>query len=454
MLQETTYNTQNDFEDEITIDLKKIFYAIWNRKDLLIKAFCSVFIFFVLLTFVLPKKYTVDTDLYINNAQSTNLAELNPYMIENLGNGSGGVAALMSGSNSGLINEIELIKSPLVMDKVIRENNLKYGKIFGIIPTKKTGEYISTAAFLKSNLSIENKKGTNVLSIKYKSKKPDIAYGVVNSIITNYIELHKQLHSEKSKSDKKLLEQEYKQAKENLDSKVNAMSGLPSTAVSSTGALSAMSAFSQSAQKALATLKNQVIEGQKSQIAVTEESQKVAELSSKLEWARLVDEMSDSSKVLVLKEPLLPRNFENSSPKLLINILFGIVFGTLAAIVVLIFIETTDKKLAYSMLGDKVIYNTADAFSELKLTLLTNQDKKIGLIAFENIPDKLKQQLADFNNINFIEADLSINFVRGINNFDSIITFVKTGRTDSKKYKQIKLMLQDMKKSIIKEVLL
>lgn len=259
--------------------------------------------------------------------------------------------------------------------------------------------------------------------------------------------MHKQLHSEKSKSDKKLLEQEYKQAKENLDSKVNAMSGLPSTAVSSTGALSAMSAFSQSAQKALATLKNQVIEGQKSQIAVTEESQKVAELSSKLEWARLVDEMSDSSKVLVLKEPLLPRNFENSSPKLLINILFGIVFGTLAAIVVLIFIETTDKKLAYSMLGDKVIYNTADAFSELKLTLLTNQDKKIGLIAFENIPDKLKQLLADFNNVNFIEADLSINFVRGINNFDSIITFVKTGRTDSKKYKQIKLMLQDMKRA-------
>lgn len=457
MQQEINYNTyspQNSYEnDELTIDLKKIFYAIWSRKGLLVKVFSCIVLFFVLLTFIMPKKYTVDTDLYINNAQSTNLAELNPYLIETLGSSGGGVAALMSGSNSALTNEIELIQSPLVIDKVIRENDLKYGKLFGFFPTKKTGEYLSTKVFLLKNISIKNKKGTNVLSIEYKSKNPEVAYNVVNSIVTNYIELHKQLHSEKSKADKTLLEQEYKQAKANLDNKVNQMRGLPSTAVT-TGSLSAMSAFSQSASKALATLKGQVIEGQKSQIEVTEEAQKVASLSSKLEWAKLVDEMSDSSKVLVLNEPKLPRNFENSSPKLFTNILLGIVFGVIGALAALIYIEITDKKLSYSMLGEEVIYKAQKNIDEIKILMLINHNKFISLINFENIPEQIKQEIAQYKNIKIIEPEVSSTFISAINSSDAVILFSQIGQTDSKVYKQTKEILKQFNKTIIKEILL
>lgn len=295
------YCPQDELDEELTIDLKKIFFALWSRKFLIAKIFIAVFLFFVLMSFISAKKYTVDADLYINKTNNSNMSEINPYFISEVGTG-GGMAALMSGGNGALTNELELMQSPLVIDKVIRENNLVYKKKFGIIPNKKEGEYISTAAFLKKNISFENKKGTNVITIEYKSKDPKLAYNVVNSIINNYVELHKQLNSEKSKSDKKVIEAEYNKAKQALNSKLNSSSGLPEQALATSSGISAMSAFSKSAQQAMANLTGQVRAGEKSRVAITEEAEKVAALSSKLEWAKMVDEMSDSSKVLVLKE--------------------------------------------------------------------------------------------------------------------------------------------------------
>ena len=447
------YNYVEELDDELKIDFKKIFFTLWNRKFLIFKVFTLVLLFFIVMTFVSVKKYRVSADLYINKANSSNMMEINPYAIEELG-AAGGMAALMSAGGGALLNELELIQSPLVIDKVIRENNLRYKKLFGIITTRKTGEFLSAEKFVKKGISFENKKGTNVLSIEYKNKDPELAYNVVNSVINNYIELHKQLNSDKAKSDQKILEAEYNRAKQALNQKVNTMSGLPEQSMMSTGNLAAMGAFSNSAQRALSTLKGQVVSGERSRIEVTEEAAKVANLSSKLEWAKMVDKMSDSSKVLVIKEPQKLRDFEYSSPKLLINILLGIVFGFIASLFAVIFAEITDKKLTYSMLGENIIYDLENDFSDLKLLLLANQDKNISLVCFENIPENIIPQLQSFRNINLIKADISGEFVESVKNSAEVIIFATVGKTNSKLYKQIKTMLMKMNKKVAQEVLI
>lgn len=457
MQQQLNYNiSQPELDEELTIDLKKIFFALWNRKFLISKIFLLILLFFVILTFISSKKYKVDADLYINKANNTNMMEINPYAIEELGGAGGGMAALMSGGGGALTNELELMQSPLVIDKVIRENNLVYKKKWGIIPNKKEGEYISTAAFLGKgkNISFENKKGTNVITIEYKSTNPELAYNVVNSIINNYVELHKQLNSEKSKSDKKVIEAEYNKAKKALNTKLNSSSGLPEQALATSSGISAMSAFSKSAQQAMTNLKGQVIQGQKSRAEVTEEAEKVAALSSKLEWAKMVDDMSDSSKVLVLKEPQKLKDFEYSSPKLLINILLGIVFGFIASLFAVIFAEHTDKKLAYSMLGDNIIYNLEEDFSDLKVLLLANADKHISIVTFEDIPNNILSKFENIRNINFVKADISNEFVNNIAASDKVILIMSVGKTNSKFYKQIKSMLEEMNKNIISEAII
>ena len=106
------------------------------------------------------------------------------------------------------------------------------------------------------------------------------------------------------------------------------------------------------------------------------------------------------------------------------------------------------------MLGDKVIYNLEEDFSDLKLLLLANADKLIHIVTFENIPDNIFSKFENIRNINFIKADISNEFVNSISNSNSVILISSVGKTNSKLYKQIKALLNEMNKNIITEVLI
>lgn len=436
-------------DDLDIVDLKKFFMSIWSRKELIIKIFAGTLIFFILMTFISAKKWKVSADLYINKSNSSNLLEINPYAIEE----ASAITSMLTATNP-LANELELMQSPLIIDKVIKENNLRYKKLYNVIPTKKTGEYITTESFLKRKVFFDNKKGTHVVTITYTSKNKDEAYNVVTSIITNYIELHKELNSEKSKSDKQIIESEYNKVKADLNKKVNAANGLPSASLSGTGNLAAMSAFSRSAQNAMATLKGQYMADEKAKVEITEDASKVAQLSSKLEWAKLVEEMSDSSKVLIIKEPRQLRDWEYASPKLLINIILGIIVGFILSIVGVTYAEVSDKKLTYSMLGDKIIYNFEKEFKQLGAFLIANQNKKILFALLDDMPIDMVEKFKTFNNVSMIQAGISERFSSAIQNTEAVIMFSKIGKTNSDDYRIIKSMIKDMDKKIMYEVLI
>lgn len=452
MQQNMCYMPVDDLDEELTIDFKKIFMILWSRRSVIIKVFCSILIFFILLTFIMPKKYKVDADLYINKSNNTNLVDINPYAIEEIG-AAGGMAALMSGSNGGLSNELEIIQSPLVIDKVIRDNNFVIKKKWGIIPNKKEGEYISTQAFLKKNISIENKKGTNVVTIEYKAKKPDVAYNVVSSIITHYIEVSKDLRSEKAKKDTKILQQEYDNLKAGLNTKVNSLNGLPQNAISGSSNLAALSAVSKSARQALGAIQGQYTTGAKSQIAVSEEEAKVTQLATKLQWAKMVEQMSDSSKVLILKEPTPLRDFEYSSPKLLINIILGIVFGVICSLFAVMLLEIIDKKVSYSKLDENIIYNDKNIFINVQRLLLEYKNKNVSCIVFDNPEECIINLFNKFNNLELIKGEISETVIDSIDKSDGIILFVKIGTTDANFYKMIKDIIKNKHKQILNEVL-
>lgn len=434
---------------EVKINFKKHIYTLWQYRQFVCKIFFITLFCFISLTFILPKKWKVEADLYINKANSSNYAEINPFALEELGS-----MTTMLSNNNPLADELELLQSRLVIEKVIEENNLVYKKFLGLIPTKKTGDFWTVKKFLKKNVSFENKKGTSIITISYKSKNKELAYNVVNSLIKNYIELHKELNSEKSKSDKKIIEDEYNKAKSELNKKVNAASGIPTNSMTGTGNLAALSAFSRSAQEAMSLLKGQYIAGEKSRVDITESASKVSHLSQKLEWAKLVEEMSDSSKVLVISEPTLPKSWEYVSPKLLINILLGTFVGILFALFGLIYKNITSKSIIYSMLGDNVIYNLENEFDNFSSEVISNSDKKTAFVFFEELPKTSYEKFKDFKNIVSIKADITNSFNEAIKNVDNVVTYASIGKTSSKKYKLVKKMISNLNKKIIYEVLI
>ena len=445
------YNPVDELDDDLNINLEKIWKTLWSRKWLLVKVFWSVMAFFVLLTFIMPKKYTVSADLYINKSNNSNMIEVNPYVLDEA---TGPVVSM--GSDKAINNEIELMKSELVLDKVIRDNNIVYKKKFGIIPNKKEGEYLTAEAFYGKGkkLKIENTKNTNVITIKYKAGKPELAYGVVSSLITHYIELHKELNTEKSKSDKELLESEYKQVKENLDKSISKASGLPVQSMSGIGNLSAMSAFSRSASSAIGNIRSQYIAGEKSQIAVSEESQKLAQLATKLEWAKMVEQMSDSSKVLVLKEPKQLRPFEKSSPKLLINIILGCVFGGLASLIALIYVEQKSTKLTYSMLTNNTLFDATDKFKKIENKCYCFNPKKVLILSFVQLPMSFISRLQTVPNVRITYYNDTRDYIDNISAADKIVLISKIDVTDAEPYKDVREVIKDQQKDIIYDVLI
>ncbi len=446
------YNTDNYDDEMLDISFKKIWKTILSRKSLVIKVFCSVLCFFILLTFILPKKYTVTANLYINKSNNSNMMEYNPFMFDD--NSSGLMASM--GADKAINNEVELMTSALVLDKVIRENKIVYKKKYGIIPNKKEGEFLSAKAFYNNGkiLKIENIKNSNVITIEYKSKNQKLAYGVVSSLIKNYINLHKEINIEKSIADKKILEAEYIKAKENLDRRLRQSRGLPSQVISGVGNLSALSAFSKVASGAMGNIQGQYVANERSQIAINEEKQKVAQLAAKLEWANMVNQMASSSKVLVLEEPKKLRDFENSSPNLLINIILGIIFGGLSSIIALVYSEVSDKKLSYSMLTNDIIYDGEKNIEQIKLKIFSYNPCKVLIISLTKFSEEFAKELKELTNTTIIIPEISDTFIKKIAASDKVVLCSKVFETDAEQYKIVKDILKNQKKDIIFDIVL
>ena len=445
------YNPMDELDDDLNINFEKIWAILWSRKWLLVKIFWSIVAFFILLTFVMPKKYTVTADLYVNKSNSSNLAEFNPYALDEA------TGALVSmGADKAMNNEIELMKSSLVLDKVIQENNIVYRKKYGIIPNPREGEYIPAKAFhgKGKSLKFESVKNTNVISVSYNAKDPEFAYNIVTSLIKNYIELHKEINTEKSKSDKKLLETEYAQTKADLDEKLKQSTGLPAQSMGGIASLSAMSAFSRSASSAMGNLKSQYIAGERSQIAISEESQKLTQLATKLEWAKIVEQMSDSSKVLILHEPRLLNKNENSSPKLLVNIILGSILGGIASLVALICVEQKSTKLTYSMLTNNIIFDGIKRLNTIEDKCYGYDPKKVLVLSFVQLPNAMVDSLQKLQNTGITYYSGTKDYMDKVKASDKIVLVSKIGITDAETYKTIRETLKNQQKEIIFDILI
>ena len=106
------------------------------------------------------------------------------------------------------------------------------------------------------------------------------------------------------------------------------------------------------------------------------------------------------------------------------------------------------------MLENNIIYNINNDFLNLKSEILINRNKPISKVYFEPLNNEIKDKLKYFKNIFIIEADISNEFISQINKSNSVIFFVKINRTETKKYKLIKNMINNLNKKIITEITL
>lgn len=193
----------NNAKDNDTIDLRKLFSLMIEKKKIVIAIIVLCTIIATIVAFVLPKSYQSTTLVRVKSGSSS----MSGYaaMAAGFGIDIGG------GSSGSPESYIELMKSREVLEPIITELDLP----------EETKENMTVAGFAKSNLEVTNIKNTDLITIAAYGKTPEEAQMISQGTADNFLALMTKLNKEDNSSILKFLDERMKIAKEEMETAEN-----------------------------------------------------------------------------------------------------------------------------------------------------------------------------------------------------------------------------------------
>lgn len=193
----------NNANDNDTIDLKKMFSLMLEKKKIVIAIVVICTVIATIVAFILPKSY-----------QSTTLVR-----VKSGGSSMSGYAAMAAGlgidvgvsSSASPENYIELMKSREVLEPIIEQVDMP----------EEDKEKLTTENFIKKYLEITNTKKTDLINIKAYGKTPEEAQMISQGVADNFLALMTKLNKEDNSSVLKFLDERIKIAKEEMETAEN-----------------------------------------------------------------------------------------------------------------------------------------------------------------------------------------------------------------------------------------
>lgn len=194
----------NNANDNDTIDLKKLFSLMIEKKMIVIAIIVICTIIATIVAFVLPKSYQSTTLVRVKSGSSSSMAGY-AAMATGLGIDIGG------SSSASPENYIELMKSREVLEPIIEQVDMP----------EEDKEKLTTENFIKKYLEITNTKKTDLINIKAYGKTPEEAQMISQSVADNFLALMTKLNKEDNSSVLKFLDERIKIAKEEMETAEN-----------------------------------------------------------------------------------------------------------------------------------------------------------------------------------------------------------------------------------------
>ena len=193
----------NNAKDNDTIDLRKLFSLMLEKKTIVIAIVVICTIIATIVAFVLPKSY-----------QSTTLVR-----VKSGGSSMPGYAAMAAGfgidigggSSGSPESYIELMKSREVLEPIIAELDLP----------DEDKEKLTAEGFAKKNLEVTNIKKTELITIAAYGKTPEEAQMISQGVADNFLALMTKLNKEDNSTTLKFLDERIKIAKEEMETAEN-----------------------------------------------------------------------------------------------------------------------------------------------------------------------------------------------------------------------------------------
>lgn len=195
----------NNANDNDTIDLKKLFSLMLEKKMIIIAIVVICTIIATIVAFVLPKSYQSTTLVRVKSSSSSSMAAY-AAMAAGFGIDIGG-----AGSSASPESYIELMKSREVLNPIIEKIDL----------TDEEREKMKADDFFKKYLEITNTKKTDLINIAAYGKTPEEAQMISQGVADNFLALMTKLNKEDNSSTLKFLDERIKIAKEEMETAEN-----------------------------------------------------------------------------------------------------------------------------------------------------------------------------------------------------------------------------------------
>lgn len=195
----------NNANDNDTIDLKKLFSLMLEKKMIIIAIVVICTIIATVVAFVLPKSYQSTTLVRVKSSSSFSMAGY-AAMAAGFGIDIGG-----AGSSASPESYIELMKSREVLNPIIEKIDL----------TDEEREKMKADDFFKKYLEITNTKKTDLINIAAYGKTPEEAQMISQGVADNFLALMTKLNKEDNSSTLKFLDERIKIAKEEMETAEN-----------------------------------------------------------------------------------------------------------------------------------------------------------------------------------------------------------------------------------------
>lgn len=193
----------NNANDNDTIDLKKLFSLMIEKKKIVIAIIVVCTLIATIVAFVLPKSYQSTTLVRVKSGSSS--------MFGYAAMAAGFGIDIGKGSSGSPESYIELMKSREVLEPIITELDLP----------EETKENMTAAGFAKSNLEVTNIKNTDLITIAAYGKTPEEAQMISQGVADNFLALMTKLNKEDNSSTLKFLDERIKIAKEEMETAEN-----------------------------------------------------------------------------------------------------------------------------------------------------------------------------------------------------------------------------------------
>lgn len=193
----------NNANDNDTIDLKKLFSLMIEKKMIVIAIIVICTIIATIVAFILPKSYQSTTLVRVKSGSSS----MSGYavMAASFGIGIGG------SSSASPESYIELMKSREVLNPIIEKVDL----------TDEERNELKMEDFIKKYLEITNIKKTDLINIVAYGKTPEEAQMISQSVADNFLALMTKLNKEDNSTTLKFLDERIKIAKEEMETAEN-----------------------------------------------------------------------------------------------------------------------------------------------------------------------------------------------------------------------------------------